>query len=266
MTNFRLYGSPPFSIAVIHGGPGAPGQVAPMARELGKKRGIIEPLQSASTLNGQVEELEDQLNRAGETPFVLIGSSWGAMLAYIFTARHPCRIRELILVGSGVFQEQYAQEITAIRFARLEKEEQRKVTEINARLNDANIPFPEKNRLMAGMGEIFTRTDSFDPMTIDSEAIEVDYAVYHNVWKEAVELRKSGELLVMGKQIACPVLALHGDYDPHPAEGVEKPLRSVLKDFRFILLPECGHLPWIERQARDLFFSLIEEELSRLDS
>ena len=28
------------------------------------------------------------------------------------------------------------------------------------------------------------------------------------------------------------MIAIHGDYDPHPAEGVEKPLATVLKDFR----------------------------------
>lgn len=56
-------------------------------------------------------------------------------------------------------------------------------------------------------------------------------------------------------------MAIHGDYDPHPAEGVEKPLAAVLKDFRFILLDRCGHLPWIERQAKDRFYSILREEV-----
>lgn len=49
--------------------------------------------------------------------------------------------------------------------------------------------------------------------------------------------------------------------DPHPAEGVRTPLSSVVKDFRFLMLRNCGHLPWIERQAKDEFFRVIREEL-----
>jgi pimeloyl-ACP methyl ester carboxylesterase len=74
-------------------------------------------------------------------------------------------------------------------------------------------------------------------------------------------LRRSGRLLEMARKISSPVLAIHGDYDPHPAEGVEKPLSAVIRDFRFILLEKCGHKPWIERQARERFLAILEEEL-----
>src|SRR2546426_5265244 len=54
---FRKYGGDPFRVVVVHGGPGAAGSVAPMARKLGQTRGVLEPLQTATTLDGQVEEL-----------------------------------------------------------------------------------------------------------------------------------------------------------------------------------------------------------------
>jgi hypothetical protein len=34
-----------------------------------------------------------------------------------------------------------------------------------------------------------------------------------------------------------------------------------LSDFRFILLKQCGHKPWIEKMARDAFFSILNQEL-----
>ena len=77
-----------------------------------------------------------------------------------------------------------------------------------------------------------------------------------------VEFRASGELLKTVSRIQCPVVAIHGTYDPHPAEGIREPLSRVLPDFRFILLEDCGHLPWIERQARDEFFRVLEQEIS----
>ena len=44
-------------------------------------------------------------------------------------------------------------------------------------------------------------------------------------------------------------MAIHGDYDPHPASGVKEPLSRILRDFRFILLDHCGHTPWKEVEA-----------------
>ncbi len=51
--NPRRYGSSPFSVAVIHGGPGAGGEMNAVARELGAGRGILEPLQTAHSLQTQ---------------------------------------------------------------------------------------------------------------------------------------------------------------------------------------------------------------------
>src|SRR5204862_304097 len=71
------------------------------------------------------------------------------------------------------------------------------------------------------------------------------------------ELRRTGALLDAARRIACPVVAIHGDSDPHPAEGVERPLGAALADFRFILLERCGHTPWLERGARRRFFEAV---------
>jgi hypothetical protein len=40
------------------------------------------------------------------------------------------------------------------------------------------------------------------------------------------------------------------------------PLARVLRDFRFVLLPRCGHEPWRERHARDAFYAVLRQELS----
>ena len=50
MKNLRVYGNRPYGIAVIHGGPGAMGAMAPVARELAAIRGVLEPLQAKPTI------------------------------------------------------------------------------------------------------------------------------------------------------------------------------------------------------------------------
>ena len=89
MKNLRTYGTPPFNLAVIHGGPGASGEMAPVARELFSLEGVLEPIQTVATLEGQVRELRDVMEEHGTFPITLIGFSWGAMLSFIFTARYP---------------------------------------------------------------------------------------------------------------------------------------------------------------------------------
>ena len=58
--------------------------MAPVARELASDMGVLEPLQTANSVDGQVEELKNVLEKYGNPPLILIGFSWGAWLSYIF--------------------------------------------------------------------------------------------------------------------------------------------------------------------------------------
>ncbi len=259
MENFRRYGSVPFRIAVVHGGPGAPGEMAPVARELARDHGALEPLQTADTVAGQVEELRATLEEYGAPPITLIGSSWGAMLGFILSARHPALVHKLIMVGSAVFEKKYASGIMATRLSRLTERERLEVGRLQRALDDPATA--EKDAAFVELGRLIAKADSYDPLPEGDEPPQPQYDVYRNVWREAEQLRDSGDLLDLGKQVRCPVVAIHGDYDPHPAEGVENPLSSVVRGLRFVLLANCGHHPWAERQARERFFAILTEEL-----
>jgi pimeloyl-ACP methyl ester carboxylesterase len=259
MENLRKYGDKPFRVAVVHGGPGAPGEMASVAKELASICGILEPLQTAGTLEGQIKELGTVIKENGETPLTLVGHSWGAMLAFIVTARFPTLVKKLVLVGSGAFEEKYAVNINIARLERLTDRERAEAFTILEKLDAPDTK--DKNALMGKLGMLFFRSDSFSPLSYDTGVIECDYDNNKNVWSQAHRLRISGELLEMGKTIECPVLAIHGDFDPHLAEGIEGPLSRVLKDFRFVLLPECGHYPWMERKARERFYDILKNEI-----
>ncbi|MFC1725311.1 alpha/beta fold hydrolase [candidate division KSB1 bacterium] len=262
MQNLRTYGKAPYTVAVIHGGPGAPGQMAPVARELSGNWGVLEPLQTAASFEGQVQELKTVLENHADIPVTLIGFSWGAWLSYILAAGYPELVKKLILIGSGSFEEKYADKINDIRFSRLCEDERKEAYSlINIFTDPSEV---DKNTAFARLGKLFTKADACNPVTLETEEIDVQYNIFQSVWSEAAELRRRGTLLKLGKQIQCPVVAVHGDYDAHLPEGVQKCLSNILEDFKFILLKNCGHMPWIETAAKDEFYKILKEESGKV--
>lgn len=228
--------------------------MAPVAKEISTslKVGVLEPFQTADSVDGQVVELRDELGRYTAGPPVLAGHSWGAWLIFILAARYPGSAGALVLVGAPPFEEKYAGGIEPKRLGRLSPEERLSLESLRARLN---VPGgKDRDCIFAELGELLSRADSYDPLPRRRDAGECRRDIFEAVWPEAVGMRDSGVLLELGKEVRCPVIAVHGDYDPHPAAGVAEPLQKVLADFRFVLLEQCGHTPWLERQARERFF------------
>ncbi|MDD5146400.1 MAG: alpha/beta hydrolase [Candidatus Pacebacteria bacterium] len=258
MVNVRKYGNPPFNIALVHGGPGAAGEMAPVASRLAAHKSILETLQTASSLKGQVQELKSVLEEHGTLPITLVGHSWGAWLALIVAAQYPDLVRKLMLIASGPFEIKYAKDIMATRLSRLNEREK---VEFQAVTKELNKPKAGKRNALGKLARLISKTDSYDPLPDSDEKIKVQQNIYQSVWPEAAEFRKSGNLLKLAAKVQCPVVAIHGDYDPHPAEGVRKPLSVAIKDFHFVLLQHCGHNPWMERKAKDKFYKILKGEL-----
>lgn len=262
MNNYRCYGKEPYKIAVVHGGPGAPGSVAAIARELSREWGVLEPIQTKTSLDGQVLELYETLCEQGDLPFILIGHSWGAWLSFILAARYPSLVRKLVLVSSGPFEAMYVRLLKENRYSRMSCEEKSEFESIIEYL--CSEATDKKDEKLARLGELVEKVDNLALVPVISEEkdkIQVQGDTFQQVWNEAEELRRSGLLLEYSSRIQCPVIAIHGDYDPHPAEGVRMPLSKIIKDFKFYLLEKCGHSPWKEHYAKEEFYRILRGEI-----
>ena len=260
MKNYRIWGKPPLKIAVVHGGPGAPGSVAPVARDLSKVCGILEPLQTANTLDGQVEELREILEKHGDLPAIIIGWSHGSGLSCLLASRYPGIVRKLIVIGTTPFDEKYQAEITRNRLLRLSEEERAEFLSLAEIIqNSAN---EDRSVTMPRLFQLVSRTESYASLPYKDEVLEYQPDIMISIGQEWRRLLDSSELMKIIPDIKCPVVAIHGDYDVNPAEGVREQFSKVIKDFRFILLEKCGHYPWYEKYARDKFFRVIREEIA----
>ncbi len=115
--NYRRYGKSPYSVVTVHGGPGAPGEMAYVAERLSEKCGVIEPFQTSRTIRGQIEELHSLVNEACDLPVVMIGHSWGAWLSFMVAAEFPNDVKKVILVSAGPFE--HGADVTKTRLSRL---------------------------------------------------------------------------------------------------------------------------------------------------
>ncbi len=258
----RAHGSEPFAAAVLHGGPGAPGSAHALAQGLhsrlvahnAQRCGVLEPMQAGMNVDEQVLELVSQLN--GHAPLCVVGWSWGALLGILLAAQHPERVRSLVLVGCPPLEAGYARSIMPTRMGRLNDEERELVGETMRLLEQGQAD----DVLLSRFGRLMTKADSVDLFAMP-EAVSSDMEQHMAVWSGAAELRSSGRLLRLAKSVHCPVIALHGDHDPHPGAGVAAPLVSM-KNFWFHSLSGCGHTPWLERRAHQRFFELLIEAVS----
>lgn len=255
----RKYGNSSFAVALIHGGPGGGGEVAPVAKKLSNSYGVLEPLQTEDSLEGQIQELRKTLQQCTDEPVTLIGYSWGALLSYIVTVRYPEMVNKLILVGCPPLEEKDSDGIMATRLSRLVEKEKRTFKSVWEQLKDPNLH--EKEVILMNFIKLLSKTDGYDASLPDEFPL-FDPHIFSKVWSEAKKMRKDGELLKIRKNINCPLIVIHGSYDPHPFESVKSAFDGFVEKCKFILLDKCGHTPWLEHYARDEFYKIIEKELS----
>jgi len=228
--------------------------MAPVARELSRRQGVLEPLLSSGTLDGQLDELARCVEGRGEPPVALVGSSAGAWQCIILAARRPELASRLVLVGAPPFEWRFAPDTTRERMARMDAAGRAELLSLMGAMDRG------EEGALARLGELVEGVDSYEAVPVD-DPVEPSLEAFRGAWDEMAAMRDSGELMELAGRVRCPVMAVHGDVDPHPVDGVRGPLGGVLADFRCVVLERCGHRPWAERWAREAFYRLLENEL-----
>jgi pimeloyl-ACP methyl ester carboxylesterase len=212
-----------------------------VASRLADRYHVLEPFQRASgdaslTVVQHIEDLRELIcSRAADSQPVLLGSSWGAMLALAYAAEHPNSTGPLILVGCGTFdlgartrmQETIAQRMSTEVRKRLERAEQR--TDADERLKV----------LVDAVEPIY----SYDPLPSSRGNEKVDAKAQQETWDDMLRLQRDGTYPAAFANIRVPVLMVHGDYDPHPGHLIRDSLRPYLPQLEYRELERCGHYP-----------------------
>jgi len=249
MMTTRRYGKAPYKVVTVHGGPGAAGDMAAVARQLSKKCGVIEPLQTKDSVQGQVDELKTQLAEY-DAPFVLVGHSWGAWLSLLFAEQYPDLVRQIVMVGCPPFTHKEAEEILANRIARLSSAD---VEKLYGLLDKTMMTQDE----LIQFGVLMEKADTVQKHTKAPDSVKADADIAFAVWREAEAMRMDGEWERILGAVTCPITMIHGRQDPHPYAAVLRALEDSGTKFEMALLDDCGHSPWKEAKKMSDFYKLL---------
>jgi pimeloyl-ACP methyl ester carboxylesterase len=263
----RRYGHGGPTVVLLHGGPGASGEMTPLAVQLSDKFNVIAPLQRGGgalplTVAVHVADLHQVLESLpGDEAVRLVGFSWGAMLALTYAARHPARVDRVVAIGCGTFDKN-ARRIYQTRMAeRTNEATRRRMSDLQASLA-CEKDQPRRDELFAELGRICSHLQAFDPIENDSpDLVHCDEQAFRETWADAVSLQEHGLQPAEFSRITAPVTMLHGDADPHPGRLICESLRPFIAQLTYLELPHCGHKPWIERQTMEAFHTALSQRL-----
>jgi pimeloyl-ACP methyl ester carboxylesterase len=260
MVRVREYGTSGPFVAVLHGGPGAPGYMAAVARRLGQAFRVLEPLQRGSgqeplTVARHVADLHEVIACSyGGSRVALVGHSWGAMLALAYAAEHGDRVASVVLIGSGTFTVATRQRFHAILDARTDES-------LRQRVRALDLECPDPDERLERRARFTLPLYSFDIGGSDPGFEGCDARAHQETWGDMVRLQEEGVYPRAFEAIRAPVLMLHGAADPHPGEMIRASLEPYIPQIEYVEWEHCGHYPWLEPAARDEFFRIMIEWL-----
>jgi pimeloyl-ACP methyl ester carboxylesterase len=228
----------------------------PVAEELAGKFRVIEPFQRGSgetplTVARHVQDLQEVITEycGGEKP-LLVGHSWGAMLALAWAAEHPDIAKAIVLVGCGTFDAPSREQMEIIRQQRMDET-------FRKRLEQLPRKYPNPNTRLAVLGGLYQQLDSVNLIEVKNHLHPCDAVAHEQTWADMLRLQNEGVYPAAFASIRCPVLMLHGDEDPHPGDMIRDSLTPYLPRLEYISWPRCGHYPWLEKAARKDFYNTL---------
>ena len=220
-------------------------------RGRGKSADTVQP--EDVTLGSDVEDIEEVRQHFQLESAVLLGHSWGAVLALEYALRHPTRVSHLILMNPApasardlaVFRKAYVQKLGADMDRQREivagaayKEGDPEAVAARYRLHfkPALMRPEDYEKLMATMKAGF--------ISQGKEGILKARAVEDRLMRDTWQM-DGYDLLPKLRNLRTPTLVIAGDHDFLPGE-IAAHIARAMPNARLITIRNCGHFAYLE--------------------
>lgn len=253
---------------VLHGGPGAHHDyMLPQMLSLASSRELIFYDQRGGgqsrtddpapiTWQTQVEDLAAVIEELRLEPLTLIGYSWGALLALLYSieaAARPAlrRPRRLVLIDPAPLNRQWRQQFEA-EFQR--RQTSPEIQQLRENLAASGVRESDPDLWRRKQFELGVAGYFADPArAVDLTPFRVTGKVQQSVW----ESLGAFDLIPRLSSLSVPALFVHGWHDPIPVDSTLAAARAMRA--RCVVLEASGHVPYVEQP--DALFSAIEQFL-----
>ncbi len=197
------------------------------------------------TWETQVQDLAAVLQEHTASPPVLVGYSWGALLAMLYVIHQRAwslpPVRSLVLISPAPVTKAWRDQFEAELAARLRGPV---VQAMRAELAQSGLRESDPAQFKQRSFELSVAGYFADPRRAESlTPFRVTGKVQQSIWNSLGTFDLRDEL----RAVDLPVLVVHGRQDPIPlqsSEAVAEALRGQL-----VVLDDCGHVPYVEQPA-----------------
>lgn len=242
-------------VVLLHGGPGAHHDyLYPQMLALAATHRVITYDQRGGgrsrtddptpiTWRTHVDDLAALATEFSLGPLTIVGYSWGALLAMLYTVRrdplHAAAVERLALISPApitrAWRGDYEQELA-------QRQRGPVIQGLREALNQSGLretnPVAYRQRSfelsVAGYFADPHRAESLTPFRVTGK-------VQQSVWESLGDFDLRDEL----RAVRCPVLVVHGRQDPIPLPSAQAVADATHGDL--VVLDDCGHVPYVEQ-------------------
>lgn len=255
-------------ILIINGGPGMNSNgFTSLAEELGKnnlailydQRGtgnstISEINSETMTMDFMVADIEVIRNHFNFNQWIVLGHSFGGMLASYYVKKHPDRIKTLILSGSGGYDLRITRNLDLL--SRLTLTETDSLNFWNRQISQGDTTYQARYNRGKYLAPAYVYNRKFVPIVAE-RLTQGNRTINSLIWQNirAINFNCSEAF----KNFKQPVLIIQGKQDVMDI-AIAESAHELLTNSELVIIDECVHYGWLEQP--EIYFDAIDRFLN----
>lgn len=257
-------------ILIINGGPGMSSEgFIPLAKQLAKDHTAIIYDQRGTgkstlasidhttvTLDLMIEDIEILRTHLGIEQWIVLGHSFGGMLAYYYASKHPERISAMIQSSSGGMDLAL---LSSLRIGDgLTSLQRDSLAFYSGKINRGDDSYQTRLKRGEFLAPAYLYNKKYVPV-IAHRLTQGNSEINSLVWQNMQQIGFDTKNVL--KKFDKPVLILQGAQDVLNPD-IAQTSHRILTDSKLVIMDRCGHYGWLDRP--DIYFREIEKFLINL--
>lgn len=262
--SFKVFGKGE-PLLIINGGPGMNSKgFEPLAVELSKNFQVITydqrgtgsstlPRLNDSTISMHlmIQDIESLRKHLQIKQWMLLGHSFGGMLASMYATIYPNNIKKIVLSSSGGIDLELLDYLSEEINGKLSQTQRREVSYWTNRLNGGDTSYNARLQRGLNLAPAYVFDKKFVP-TIGARLTEGNSLINQLIWSDLrrINFNCTAKLTSFRK----PVLIIQGKNDILKLSTAIK-IQKAFKNSQLVFLDNCAHYGWLDRP--DKYFAAV---------